>query len=600
MVPRWVVAASLLLVAAAATEGQQAPILFRGARVFDGVRMLGTRDVLVRDGRIGQIAPSIVPPAGAQIVNAAGKTLLPGLIDAHTHAFGDALVQALAFGVTTELDMFTDAAQAARWREEQRSGKANGRADIFSAGTLVTSPKGHGTEYGMVIPTISSPDSAQSFVDARIAEGSDYIKIVYDNGAAYGMSIPTISLPTMRAVIDAAHKRGKLAVVHVGASAASREAIEAGADGLVHVHADREPDAEFIALVAKRRAFVIPTLSVNMSVTGTAGGSSLVTDARLDSMLRLMDVTQLKQAFPIRRTATLRYAAAEQTVRQLKNSGVRILAGTDAPNPGTTHGASVHGELEFLVKAGLTPAEALAAATSVPAQAFGIKDRGRIATGLRADLLLVDGDPTVDVTHTRSIAGVWKAGVQFDRDAYGKSAARTRMAAGAAPAGSASGEVSGFDDGTTTTKFGLGWAVSTDQMAGGKSTAEISVVDGGAMGSAKSLRVMGTIDASVPYAWAGAVFTPGSVPMEPTNLSAKKELSFWAQGDGQTYRVMLFAQSRGMMPLFKTFRADTAWKEYSFPLASFGTDAKDLLMVLVVGGPAPGKFDIRVDDVRFR
>jgi imidazolonepropionase-like amidohydrolase len=600
MARRWVVAASLLLVSAAATEGQDAPILFRGARVFDGVRILGTRDVLVRDGRIGQIASRIVPPPGADIVDAVGKTLLPGLIDSHTHAFGDALVQALAFGVTTELDMFTDAAQAARWRQEQRNGQANGRADIFSAGILVTSPKGHGTEYGMVIPTISSPDSAQSFVDARIAEGSDYIKIVYDNGAAYGMSIPTISLATMRAVIAAAHRRGKLAVVHVGASAASREAIEAGADGLVHAHADRDADAEFIALVAKRGAFVIPTLSVNLSVTGTAGGSRLVSDARLDPMLRMTDVTQLKQAFPIRRTATLRYAAAEGTVRQLKSAGVRILAGTDAPNPGTAHGASMHGELEFLVKAGLTPVEALAAATSVPAQAFGITDRGRIATGLRADLLLVDGDPTVDVTNTRSIAGVWKAGLRFDREAYGRNAARTRMAAGAAPAGSESGEVSGFDDGTTTTKFGLGWSVSTDQMAGGKSTAEIGVVDGGASGSPKALRITGLIDASVPYAWAGAVFMPGSVPMEPTNLSAKKELSFWARGDGQMYRVMLFAQSRGMMPLFKTFQADTAWKEYNFPLASFGTDAKDLLMVLVVGGPAPGKFDIRVDDVRFR
>ena len=97
-----------------------------------------------------------------------------------------------------------------------------------------------------------------------------------------------------------------------------------------------------------------------------------------------------------------------------------ILAGTDAPNPGTAHGASLHRELELLVHAGLAPTEALAAATSVPASAFHLADRGRVARGLRADLVLVNGDPTRDITATRDIVGVWKGGAPVDRAAYAK------------------------------------------------------------------------------------------------------------------------------------------------------------------------------------
>ncbi|HEY0808765.1 MAG TPA: hypothetical protein VGD49_01340, partial [Longimicrobiales bacterium] len=167
-----------LVVAIAGQANAQTPIVFKQARVFDGTNVIAAADVLVQDGKIARVATNIAAPAGAQIIDARGKTLLPGLIDAHTHTFGDALREAVIFGVTTTLDMFTDPQFAKLMREEQRAGKANDRADLFSAGVLVTTPGGHGTEYGMPIPTITSPDSAQAFVDARIAEGSDYIKLV--------------------------------------------------------------------------------------------------------------------------------------------------------------------------------------------------------------------------------------------------------------------------------------------------------------------------------------------------------------------------------------------------------------------------------------
>jgi imidazolonepropionase-like amidohydrolase len=100
---------------------------------------------------------------------------------------------------------------------------------------------------------------------------------------------------------------------------------------------------------------------------------------------------------------------------------VRILAGTDAGNPGTAPGISMHGELEYLVKAGLTPEQALAAATSVSADTFHLTDRGRIASGLRADLVLVNDDPTSEITATRDIVEAWKAGIPVDRQLWRQS-----------------------------------------------------------------------------------------------------------------------------------------------------------------------------------
>jgi imidazolonepropionase-like amidohydrolase len=107
-----------------------------------------------------------------------------------------------------------------------------------------------------------------------------------------------------------------------------------------------------------------------------------------------------------------------EAIRQLARRQVPILAGTDAPSPGQTYGASLHGELALLVGAGLTPLQALAAATSAPARAFRLEDRGRMRPGLRADLLLVEGDPSRDILATRRIAQVWKRGIAVERTRY--------------------------------------------------------------------------------------------------------------------------------------------------------------------------------------
>lgn len=577
--------------------------VIRKARVFDGHRVLSPADVWVEDGKIKALGTSLKVPSDLKTIDASGDTLLPGLIDSHTHAWGDALKEAEIFGVTTELDMFTDAKYMRQIKKEQAEDKDLDLADLRSAGTLATAPGGHGTEYGIQVPTLSSPAEAQAWVDARVAEGSDYIKIVIDDGSAYGGHRPTLSNETLKALIDAAHKRGKLAVVHIGTQRDAHDAIAAGADGLAHLFSDSAPTPDFARFVAAHQAFVVPTLTVLEGVGGTASGASLTTDARLAPYLTGDDIGNLKRSFPKFPTApSEKYA--EQAVAQLKAARVPVLAGTDAPNPGTSHGASIHRELELLVRSGLTPVEALAAATSVPAAAFHLDDRGTIRPGKRADLLLVKGDPTKDILRTRDIVSVWKLGVEDDRASYRASIEKAKQESAKAaqmapPSGAEMGLVSDFEDGSPKTQFGTGWMLSTDSIAGGKSTGEMKIVEGGANGGKHALDISGVIDGALPFAWAGVMFSPGAEPFGPVNLSSKKSISFFAKGDGQTYRVLVFTASGGRIPAQQTFAAGADWKKTSIPFSAFnGTDGHDIAAILFVGGPAAGKFDFQVDDVR--
>ena len=306
----------------------------------------------------------------------------------------------------------------------------------------------------------------------------------------------------------------------------------------------------------------------------------------------------------MRAGAATNYAAAEEAVRQLRTAHAPLLAGTDAPNPGTTHGASLHRELELLVQAGLTPAEALTAATSVPAKQFGLEDRGTIVPGKRADLLLVDGDPTADIKATRKIVGVWKLGVAVDRDAYRaeqeKQRAEVNRPAGVPP-GAKLGLVSDFEDGKASARFGAGWQVSTDSLRGGKSKASFRVVENGAQKSKGALQIEGEVDAGLPYAWAGAIFFPGEVPMSPADLSSEKQVSFWAKADGRTYSVMLFAPSKFFAPIIQTFVPTAEWKQFTFKLAQFdGYDGHDLAGLFIGAGLPAGKFALQIDDVSFK
>jgi imidazolonepropionase-like amidohydrolase len=304
-------------------------------------------------------------------------------------------------------------------KQEQQGNRANDRADLFSSGYAATAPGGHGTEKGLSLPTISDPKGAQTWVDNRIAEGSEFIKVIYENGGDTGQGgRPSIDRATLQALVVAAHARGKLAVVHIHSERQAFDAIEAGADGLAHLfsHGNDTLDPRFAELVAAQHAFVIPTLSVLESVCNQNPGRRVLNDARLRPYIFPAYAKQLQGNINHGREG--KCMIAMDAILPLAAAHVPILAGTDAGNPGTAPGASLHGELEYLVEAGFSPLQALVSATSANAAAFRLSDRGRIAPGLRADLVLVNGNPTEDIRATRNIEEIWKAGIPFDRQQW--------------------------------------------------------------------------------------------------------------------------------------------------------------------------------------
>ncbi|HEY0810269.1 MAG TPA: CIA30 family protein, partial [Longimicrobiales bacterium] len=330
----------------------------------------------------------------------------------------------------------------------------------------------------------------------------------------------------------------------------------------------------------------------------TGGGAPLVNDAHIAPFLNNAARALLVQGFPNRPGSPRKdFAFAQTTVRQLKQAGVTILAGTDAPNPGTAHGAALHRELELLVESGLTPKEALMSATSLPARTFSLNDRGRITTGMRADLVLVNGDPTTDIKATRAIEGVWKGGYAIDRAKHLQTVTAERARAESAPQALAAGIISDFENDATTARFGTLWMGSTDRFAGGTSSGAFRVADGGANGSKKSVEVTGAITTAFAYPWSGIMWSPGTQPMEPADLSSKKELRFWSKGDGATYRVLIFAQSKGMQPVEQIFVAGPEWHEHVMPWTAFGIDGKGIMAIIFTGGPKPGDFKFQIDDV---
>jgi imidazolonepropionase-like amidohydrolase len=166
---------------------------------------------------------------------------------------------------------------------------------------------------------------------------------------------------------------------------------------------DAVPSDELIGAMVEQGMFVSPNLSL-----ARHEGLRLIEDPILGPKLSEEEIESLRDWFPGRQEFgdEIEYA----TLIALHDAGVPVLAGSDAPNGGTIVGATLHMELELLVEAGLTPLEALRAATSEPAATFDLADRGRIAVGLRADLLLVEGAPDRTITDTRRIVGIWKAG----------------------------------------------------------------------------------------------------------------------------------------------------------------------------------------------
>ena len=366
-------------------------IAITNVRVFDGNTLTEECTVVIEDGVISDAT------AADTTVDGQHGTLLPGFIDSHVHLASLAqLEQGTYWGSTTMLDM---GSPSMALTDSLRHRK--GLADIRGAGNVASAPGGFQTTR-MGFPASSvviNPGDANRFVADRVAEGADYIKVIVEDPQRMGSA--AFDVATIAAIGVAAHQAGLKVIAHVTTLAALTNAVDAGVDVLTHTPIDADVDENLVASIAKRGMVSVPTLTM------MRGAASVGTH------------------LPTHAGSSIDYAHARSTVTTFHRAGVTILAGTDAhrvpapsankvpaPFPDVPHGEALHEELGLLVEAGLTPVEALRSATVAPAAYFGFTDRGVIATGRRADLLLVDGDPTQDITATRAIRNVWVAGVQ--------------------------------------------------------------------------------------------------------------------------------------------------------------------------------------------
>lgn len=383
--------------------------------------------------------------------------------------------------------------------------------------------------------------------------------------------------------------------MHVSRLESARQAVNAGADGLVHIFADALIDDTLLTEIKERDVFVIPTLSIIASAANGQPGEGLIADQNLSSYLTQSQGANLKADFGVPAdgvNSRFQLDIGLENVRRLYQAGVRILAGSDAPNPGTTYGASIHGELLLLVDAGLTPADALKAATQVPAEAFSLDGRGNLQIGSRADLIVVNGDPTTDITATRDIKHIFKNGFEVDRV--------LTSAAGAPPEQPVlnNGIVSTFETGRASA-FDVDWSITTDQLANGNSTATLTEIEEGAGQTPGGLRVDGTVSTKFFFPWSGAglFFAPDF--SKAYDLSRYDKISFMARGAPRKTSIMFFTKTSMQRPATLTFKITEEWQRYEFALSDFrSAEMNEVYGLAITAGRPKGEFYFELDDVR--
>src|SRR5438552_1525754 len=434
---RAAVTAVLLVAAACSREaplvsrapGAPRSVVLRNVRVFDAPRATladGLRDVLVRDGRIDAVGPPGLPARDVPEIDGRGGTLLPGLVDVHTHTrsspyppwrvvfpgVADNLAALLYAGVTTVLDLGNLTPGVFREASRVATGARLGPR-LYAAGPVFTAPGGHPAEVlrawlpwylrWYVLPRatreVATPEEARRAIEALLPERPDVLKLAIDVGTG---KVPRLARETIAAITAAGHAAGVRSIAHIGSSAEAIDAVRGGVDALAHAPWREELSEEAVAAIAAAHVPVVVTLAV-WDVAGeprTAVSDFLPIEREVAHPDVLVALVAPPPALDPATAAFLHAAAAARDARRrnvarLRAAGVRVLAGSDACNPGQFPGAGLHLELAKLVQAGLTPREALRVATSENAHflAGDAADFGEIAVGKRADLVLVAGDP---------------------------------------------------------------------------------------------------------------------------------------------------------------------------------------------------------------
>jgi imidazolonepropionase-like amidohydrolase len=353
-----------------APEALPRPLAIVGVAVFDGDGgpPVPGQTVLAAGGLVERTGPAdrVRPPPGSLVVNGAGSTLLPGIVDAHVHLGFYPPEVVLTGGVTTVRDLGWPAERLAALRERAASRPA-ASPRLLAAGQIVTVPGGYPTRAAWAPPGTGRPVAGRAEAVRAVAElaaaGAAVIKVALDDRVG-----PTLPAPVLAAVVGAAGDHGLDVTAHVGTAAEAAKALGAGVGELAHWPFDHRPLPHALVDRLAESVVAVPTLHIDPSPARRAG------------------------------------------VRRFVERGGRVLYGTDMGNQGPPPAVDTE-ELRLLVEAGLDQGRALAVATSLVAAHLGLAGTGRVAAGAVADLLLVEGDPLADLTALRRVRLVARGGL---------------------------------------------------------------------------------------------------------------------------------------------------------------------------------------------
>jgi imidazolonepropionase-like amidohydrolase len=416
---------SLVIAIGAATVLGQVKV-FTGARIYDGsgTPLLSNGTIIVEAGRVKTIGPAakVQIPAGAQRIDVSGKTIVPGMINAHGHVADtqglrtgaqfyteENLLRQLGlysrYGVTTVFSLGGDKEAGFKLRAEQETPALN-RARVYVAGEIITA---------------KTPDEARAQVDRVAATKPNMIKIRVDDNLGTN---PKMQPEVYRAVIDQARKHNLSVAAHLFYLEDARGLLESGVGLVAHSIRDKEADAQTISLLKTRGVCVVPTLTREVSTFVYETKPAFFSDP---FFLREADSAVLEQLQEPKRMESMRTSnsaqryktaldVASRNLKKLVDSGVKIAMGTDTGPPARFQGYFEHMELELMANAGMTPAQIMKSATGDAAECMQMAGKiGTIQPGAWADFVVLDRNPLEDVRNMRTIQSVWIAGNQVPR-----------------------------------------------------------------------------------------------------------------------------------------------------------------------------------------
>src|SRR5262245_47972143 len=405
----------LLILAAVATTSAaifaQAPpvTVFEGARVIigDGRAPIENASIIVSGNRFTQVGPAgdVKAPAGATRINLNGKTVMPMIIDTHTHLsqtremLTNDLTRRAYYGVSAAQSLGQDTTDASfQIRSETAAGKIPGAGRFFTAGRGITGPEPGRTTAPHWVTTVAE---ARAAVDEEAAKKVDILKFWVDDRMG---AVKKLTPEIYTAIIDEAHKKGLRTISHIYTLDDAKGTLSAGLDAFAHGVRDKDLDDEFMRIVKQHPNLV---LCPNMPDRGAPTDLSF-----LRQSIPAGDFQKLEAANKDNAQAHMFWSIQGRNLAKMNAAGVKIVVGTDGNTP-----YAPHIEMEDMVAAGMTPMQVIVAATRNGAQFLRINDAGTIEANKSADFIVLDANPLDNITNTRKISSVYLRGAQVDRAA---------------------------------------------------------------------------------------------------------------------------------------------------------------------------------------